>query len=382
MRLRKEVCPAGAYAGGARAGGGIPGEARARTEQKGPRPAGIAFAGGVLQAGATDFPCGRRAAIAPLLRIGRVGMRPEQSAMDCPVFRPRSYTAAMRQKNFKIFENPLTSRQKSGIIIWSIGAGMAQSVEHVIGNDEVISSILITSSTPPRKYPGRFLYARDRRAPRAFACAGRRAEEFPRPAGARNISYLYAQNDRLSAVRSFFVSRAGVLRCAERGGGPRCFYMCGLVSEKVSVAPREPRMFHTCIRKRAGGLTGCPFVSRLPAINSQTAPKNPRRRPGHPAFFVRDAANGRPAPGTFGQGRLPRAPPPRGKRAFREKWGFPGEVGLSGRSGAFRGRRGFPGKAGHSGEGGAFRARLLLQMFSFTPTPAFLYTCGSWSRVA
>ena len=26
-------------------------------------------------------------------------------------------------------------------------AGMAQSVEHVIGNDEVISSILITSST-------------------------------------------------------------------------------------------------------------------------------------------------------------------------------------------------------------------------------------------
>ncbi len=35
-------------------------------------------------------------------------------------------------------------------------AGMAQSVEHVIGNDEVISSILITSSIPPRKYPGRF----------------------------------------------------------------------------------------------------------------------------------------------------------------------------------------------------------------------------------
>ena len=27
-------------------------------------------------------------------------------------------------------------------------AGMAQSVEHVIGNDEVISSILITSSNP------------------------------------------------------------------------------------------------------------------------------------------------------------------------------------------------------------------------------------------
>ena len=29
-------------------------------------------------------------------------------------------------------------------------AGMAQSVEHVIGNDEVISSILITSSIVPR----------------------------------------------------------------------------------------------------------------------------------------------------------------------------------------------------------------------------------------
>ena len=28
---------------------------------------------------------------------------------------------------------------------------MAQSVEHVIGNDEVISSILITSSNPERK---------------------------------------------------------------------------------------------------------------------------------------------------------------------------------------------------------------------------------------
>ena len=36
------------------------------------------------------------------------------------------------------------------VLIWYnnkvAGAGMAQSVEHVIGNDEVISSILITSS--------------------------------------------------------------------------------------------------------------------------------------------------------------------------------------------------------------------------------------------
>ena len=31
----------------------------------------------------------------------------------------------------------------------SDNAGMAQSVEHVIGNDEVISSILITSSKSP-----------------------------------------------------------------------------------------------------------------------------------------------------------------------------------------------------------------------------------------
>ena len=30
-----------------------------------------------------------------------------------------------------------------------VSAGMAQSVEHVIGNDEVISSILITSSKTP-----------------------------------------------------------------------------------------------------------------------------------------------------------------------------------------------------------------------------------------
>ena len=35
-------------------------------------------------------------------------------------------------------------------------AGMAQSVEHVIGNDEVISSILITSSKNPRFFLGFF----------------------------------------------------------------------------------------------------------------------------------------------------------------------------------------------------------------------------------
>ena len=35
-------------------------------------------------------------------------------------------------------------------------AGMAQSVEHVIGNDEVISSILITSS---KKQPNRVAFS-------------------------------------------------------------------------------------------------------------------------------------------------------------------------------------------------------------------------------
>ena len=39
---------------------------------------------------------------------------------------------------------------KSGYLCYNIRvAGMAQSVEHVIGNDEVISSILITSSKDP-----------------------------------------------------------------------------------------------------------------------------------------------------------------------------------------------------------------------------------------
>ena len=37
-------------------------------------------------------------------------------------------------------------------------AGMAQSVEHVIGNDEVISSILITSSKKPPKIWEVFLF--------------------------------------------------------------------------------------------------------------------------------------------------------------------------------------------------------------------------------
>ena len=38
----------------------------------------------------------------------------------------------------------------------SDNAGMAQSVEHVIGNDEVISSILITSSKKALAYASAF----------------------------------------------------------------------------------------------------------------------------------------------------------------------------------------------------------------------------------
>ena len=54
--------------------------------------------------------------------------------------------------------------------------------------------------------------------------------------------------------------------------------------------------------------------------------------------------------------------------AFREKWGFPGEVGLSGGGEAFRGRRGIPGKAGHSGRASFCKCfPLPLPLLSFTP---------------
>ena len=39
---------------------------------------------------------------------------------------------------------------------------MAQSVEHVIGNDEVISSILITSSKNPALCAGFFVFCGER----------------------------------------------------------------------------------------------------------------------------------------------------------------------------------------------------------------------------
>ena len=56
-----------------------------------------------------------------------------------------------KQKNPNYFlKKVLTNAFGFGIISESQDiAGMAQSVEHVIGNDEVISSILITSSKNP-----------------------------------------------------------------------------------------------------------------------------------------------------------------------------------------------------------------------------------------
>ena len=50
------------------------------------------------------------------------------------------------KKLFIFFKNAI---DKTKNVWYNNGvAGMAQSVEHVIGNDEVISSILITSSNP------------------------------------------------------------------------------------------------------------------------------------------------------------------------------------------------------------------------------------------
>ena len=53
-------------------------------------------------------------------------------------------------KNKNIFKKGLDKRVRIWYNNKVAGAGMAQSVEHVIGNDEVISSILITSSKKPK----------------------------------------------------------------------------------------------------------------------------------------------------------------------------------------------------------------------------------------
>ena len=60
---------------------------------------------------------------------------------------PKNARKKRKTEKTKIFfKKGLTNAFCFGIITKSRDAGMAQSVEHVIGNDEVISSILITSS--------------------------------------------------------------------------------------------------------------------------------------------------------------------------------------------------------------------------------------------
>ena len=62
---------------------------------------------------------------------------------------PKNARKKRKTEKTKIFfKKGLTNAFCFGIITKSRDAGMAQSVEHVIGNDEVISSILITSSIP------------------------------------------------------------------------------------------------------------------------------------------------------------------------------------------------------------------------------------------
>ena len=63
------------------------------------------------------------------------------------------------KKNKKILKKGLTNRILFGIMYKSsrANADMAQSVEHVIGNDEVISSNLIISSKIHRNSGGFFV---------------------------------------------------------------------------------------------------------------------------------------------------------------------------------------------------------------------------------
>ena len=65
-----------------------------------------------------------------------------------------------KEKNIDYFlKKDLTNAFEFGIISESQDiAGMAQSVEHVIGNDEVISSILITSSKKSTAYAVLFVF--------------------------------------------------------------------------------------------------------------------------------------------------------------------------------------------------------------------------------
>ena len=71
-------------------------------------------------------------------------------------FRPKALPSTFLKIFQLFFKKGLTNPTEFDIIYESRGdAGMAQSVEHVIGNDEVISSILITSSKNLPKF-GRF----------------------------------------------------------------------------------------------------------------------------------------------------------------------------------------------------------------------------------
>ena len=66
-----------------------------------------------------------------------------------------------KKKVKKLLKKLLTNRKVFDIIYKSRDAGMAQSVEHVIGNDEVISSILITSSKIKSRKPFKYKGLRD-----------------------------------------------------------------------------------------------------------------------------------------------------------------------------------------------------------------------------
>ena len=79
-----------------------------------------------------------------------ISIKKAGNLLDCLPFLlnkvEKSHKNKKKIKNKNIFQKGLDKR----VLIWYnnkvAGAGMAQSVEHVIGNDEVISSILITSS--------------------------------------------------------------------------------------------------------------------------------------------------------------------------------------------------------------------------------------------
>ncbi len=96
-----------------------------------------------------------------------------------------------------ILQNLLTKHAKFDIIIRSNRhAGMAQLVEHVIGNDEVISSTLITSSRSPTSIEVGFLVFIDKKPPRESAKTHKRCV-------ASRVSAPAAQNGYVPRVSAF-----------------------------------------------------------------------------------------------------------------------------------------------------------------------------------